>query len=557
MGIILIDTDHTIVMINAARDTKFRRPLSNPIGKKCFREFEKRDAVCPYCPGVRAMATGQLAEAETEAVRDDGSRYNVRLQAFPFIGDDDTVAGFIEIAEDITERKRAEAALCESAEKYRIITSTAMDGFAELDLDGRILDVNEESCRMIGYSKDEQLTMSIKDIEVIETPVMIKSRIQKIIETGSDRFESRLRRKDGRIIDIEASSTFFPDNNHLLVFHRDITERKRAETALRESEERFRKVVETMKVGLAAVDEHGILTYINEYASSMIGYSVDEMIGHDPTDFYYDEEERKTQKEIFEKRRKGMRDAPTHEVAWRTKDGRKVYSILSPTPIFDSEGRYKGSFAIDTEITERKQAEEALQHSYHQLRETFIETVNALASTVEMKDPYTAGHQRWATRLACAIAKEMDLSEGRIEGIRMAGLIHDIGKINIPAEILSKPGHLSEIQYNMVKIHPQVGCDILREIKFPWPVAQIVLQHHERMDGSGYPQGLSGQQILLEARILAVADAVEAMSSHRPYRPAHGVEKALEEISQYRGTLYDPQVVDACLRVFEKGFRFD
>ena len=205
----------------------------------------------------------------------------------------------------------------------------------------------------------------------------------------------------------------------------------------------------------------------------------------------------------------------------------------------------------------RKQAEEALQRSYDQLRETFIATVNALASTVEMKDPYTAGHQRWVTRLACAIAKEMNLSEEQIEGIRMAGLIHDIGKINIPAEILTKPGHLSEIQYNMVKIHPQVGCDILKEIKFPWPVAEIVLQHHERMDGSGYPQGFSGTEILLEARILAVADVVEAMASYRPYRAAHGIEKALDEISRNKGTLYDPDVVDVCLKLFEQGFRFD
>jgi putative nucleotidyltransferase with HDIG domain len=206
---------------------------------------------------------------------------------------------------------------------------------------------------------------------------------------------------------------------------------------------------------------------------------------------------------------------------------------------------------------EHKRVTKELQRSYDDLRQTFIATVNALASTVEMKDPYTAGHQQWVTRLACAIAKEMGLPEEQIEGIRMAGLIHDIGKINIPAEILTKPGHLSEIQYNMVKIHPQVGCDILREIKFPWPVAQIVLQHHERMDGSGYPQGLSGEKIILEARILAVADTVEAMSSHRSYRAAHGKEMALDEISRNRGTLYDPEVVDVCLRLFEKGFRFD
>jgi putative nucleotidyltransferase with HDIG domain len=239
-----------------------------------------------------------------------------------------------------------------------------------------------------------------------------------------------------------------------------------------------------------------------------------------------------------------------------TKAGDVRWVRVSSRPFF-KETRVIGLRGVMTDFTARKQAEEELQRSYQQLRETFIETVNALASTVEMKDPYTAGHQRWATRLACAIAKELGLSEEQIEGIRMAGLIHDIGKINIPAEILSKPGQLSDIQYNIVKIHAQVGCDILREIKFPWPVAKIVLQHHERWDGSGYPEGLSGEEIILEARILAVADTVEAMSSHRPYRVAHGVERALSEISQNSGTLYDPAVVDACLTLFEKGFRFD
>ncbi|HID87880.1 MAG TPA: HD-GYP domain-containing protein [Anaerolineae bacterium] len=157
-----------------------------------------------------------------------------------------------------------------------------------------------------------------------------------------------------------------------------------------------------------------------------------------------------------------------------------------------------------------------------------------------------------------SIAREMGLPEEQFEGIRIAGLIHDIGKINVPAEILSKPGPLSELEFGLIQAHPQVGHDILKTIEFPWPVAQIVLQHHERMDGSGYPQGLSDDNILLEARILGVADVVEAMASHRPYRPPRGLDKALEEISRNRGILYDPEVVDACLKLFtEKGFTFE
>jgi putative nucleotidyltransferase with HDIG domain len=183
--------------------------------------------------------------------------------------------------------------------------------------------------------------------------------------------------------------------------------------------------------------------------------------------------------------------------------------------------------------------------------------IQAMALTVERRDPYTAGHQRRVADLARGVAAEMGLPTHQIDGIRMAGLIHDLGKICVPAEILSKPGRLTEIEHTLIKDHPQVGFEILKEIEFPWPVAQIVLQHHERIDGSGYPSGLTANDIILEAKTLAVADVVEAMASHRPYRPTLGREMALKEISKNRGVLYDPDVVDACLRLLkEKGFQF-
>jgi putative methionine-R-sulfoxide reductase with GAF domain len=213
---------------------------------------------------------------------------------------------------------------------------------------------------------------------------------------------------------------------------------------------------------------------------------------------------------------------------------------------------------VQHEMSERKRIGDELQRRNDHLRETFIATINALATTIEMKDPYTAAHQRWVTRLACTIAGEMDLAPEQIEGLRMAGLIHDIGKLNVPAELLIKPHRLTEIEYEAIKIHPQSGYDIVKEIQFPWPIAHIVLQHHERMDGSGYPLGISGAEILPEARLLAVADVVESMSSHRPYRDAHGIEIALDEIARNSGILYDPAVVKACLVVFQdKGFKFE
>lgn len=192
-----------------------------------------------------------------------------------------------------------------------------------------------------------------------------------------------------------------------------------------------------------------------------------------------------------------------------------------------------------------------------EVRDALEGTVHIVGDTVEIRDPYTAGHQRSVTELACAVGSKLGLPEEEIKGLRVAGLLHDIGKMSIPAEILSKPTRLTEIEFSLIQHHPQVAYDLLKSIRFPWPVAQIVLQHHERMNGSGYPHGLEGDKILPEAAILAVCDVVEAMAAHRPYRAALGVDAALEEITKNKGTLYDSDVVKACLHVFEDGFRFE
>jgi HD-GYP domain-containing protein (c-di-GMP phosphodiesterase class II) len=209
-------------------------------------------------------------------------------------------------------------------------------------------------------------------------------------------------------------------------------------------------------------------------------------------------------------------------------------------------------------VTERILAEEEKRQNVEKLLKALDTTIKVMALTVEVRDPYTSGHQQRVSSLTTCIAQEMRLPAAQIEGIRIAGIVHDIGKIYIPSEILSKPGRLTENEFNLIKMHSQAGYNILKVVEFPWPVAQTVLQHHERMDGSGYPGQILGKDIILEARILAVADVVEAMASHRPYRPALGIDKALEEISQKKGILYDSDVVDACLKVFkEEGFKFE
>ena len=213
---------------------------------------------------------------------------------------------------------------------------------------------------------------------------------------------------------------------------------------------------------------------------------------------------------------------------------------------------------LSKEIVERKKAEEALKESIGQLRKVTGGVIDIIVMAVETRDPYTAGHQKRVSNLARSIATEMGLPRDQVDGIRVAGVIHDLGKISVPAEILSKPSQLNENEFNLIKVHPRSGYDILKNVEFSWPLAKIVLQHHERLNGAGYPEGIRGDEILLEAKIIAVADVVEAMASHRPYRPSKGIDAAIEEIEKNKGILYDDRVVDACLRLFRsKGFTLD
>lgn len=336
--------------------------------------------------------------------------------------------------------------------------------------------------------------------------------------------------------------------------------RKLAEKALRESEAKFRALVESTSDWLWEINEHAVYTYSSPQVHDLLGYAVDEIIGKTPFDLMAQEEAGLVREKfsIFEGEKKPFRML---ENANLHKDGRVVFLETSGTPIVDGHGVFRGYRGIDRDITERKHAEEERRAIAKKLGQTLSQTIDAIAAMVEARDPYTAGHQRRVASLACAIAGEMGFSADKIHGLNLAATIHDLGKIHIPAEILSKPGHLSKIEFDLIKGHSQAGYDIIKDVQFHWwPVAQMVLQHHERLDGSGYPQGLSGDQILPEARVLAVADVVEAMVSHRPYRPGLGLDAALEEIIKHRGVLYDADVVDSCLVLFKENkfeFNFD
>jgi PAS domain S-box-containing protein/putative nucleotidyltransferase with HDIG domain len=332
-----------------------------------------------------------------------------------------------------------------------------------------------------------------------------------------------------------------------VVIINDITERKRKEGELRESQDQFRFLVDNMLDAAVIVDPKGKTLFANKAAADLVGISsVGEGIGMNVEDFIHP----------------GCRKAVMRNYLMAKKERKTFldeYKIVTPNgEEKEVEGHgttitFKGMpayIATLRDITERKKAEKQIRDGIIRLSKNLEETVISLASAFEMKDPYTAGHQRRVTEIATAIATEMELDRDVFQGMRLASLVHDIGKINVPTEILSKPGKITGPELELIRTHSIAGYDILKNINFPWPISKIVLQHHERMNGSGYPNGLSGGEILLEARIIAVADVVEAMATHRPYRAALGIEKALEEIETNRGVLYDKDVANICLKLF-------
>ena len=330
-------------------------------------------------------------------------------------------------------------------------------------------------------------------------------------------------------------------------------DRQRQSDELKASAEQFRGLVEQAIVGIYIIQDE-VFAYCNHRFSEILGYgSSHEIIGLNPM-VIVDEIDRKLVADNIRIFPKGEERDNNYSFNALRKDGSKII-----VGVHGACASYLGKPAIIgllQDISEKKRDEEKINLYIKQLQDAFMNTVEVAMNLSEMRDPYTAGHERRVAEIAVAISAELGCDAERQQGMRVAGYLHDIGKITIPAEILSKPGRLSEIEYTLIKGHAQASYDVLKNVDFPWPVAQVALQHHERIDGTGYPQGLKGEGIIIEARILAVADVIEAMSSHRPYRAGLGIDKSLAEIKRGRGTAYDENVVDAALRLFnEKDYK--
>ena len=441
---------------------------------------------------------------------------------------------------DITDRKKGEINLQEKVEGLRrmaTVVSDSNDAVIMHDFDGKILAWNRGAKETYGYSEAEALGKNVREI-VAEPDREAALTLIKKIKQGEvvKSFELRRVTKDGRILDVWLTTTLLTDEKGkpvaIATTERDITDRKQAEKEI----QTLARFPSENPYPVLRVARDGTLLYVNSNGKKLLpewhlveGQVVPPML-----------------REVVSQ---SMKEGKTQLL--NLEHSKRVYSFFI-SPIVASG--YANAYGRD--VTEQKQYQIDLQNSVIKLRNTVEGTIETIAMIVEARDPYTSGHQQRVAEISVAIAKDLGLTEEQIRGIYMAGLIHDLGKIQVPAEILSKPGQLTKLEFELIKTHPKVGFDLLKGIEFPWPIAQIIYQHHEREDGSGYPRKLKGDKILIEAKIISIADVIEAMSSHRPYRPALGIEVALDEIVKHKGTLYDTTIVASYLKVIKKGYKF-
>lgn len=612
--IFLHDAEFRILRCNKAYQKYAGLPFEEILGRPYYEVFPKADKPLPCC--LLAMERSGQEEEEEEVVECGDLIY--RSRSFPVRDGKGGYLYSAHILENITESRRTERLLRENERRLKEAQRIAHLGSWTLDLTSNELIWSDEIYRIFetdpekfGASYEAFLNM----VHPADRELVNKTYTESISTRAPYEIEHRLLMNDGRAKYVkEIGETYYGSHGEPLrsfgIVH-DVTRRKQAEVALKHANRALAALSEVNRSLVYATQEEELLQSICQaiveqrgYRLASVGYVQQDadkgirIMAHAGEDEGYLEMLRLTWAEndygmgpsgqaVRSGRTQLCRDMANDPMClpWREAALQHGYAACIALPLLNEDGTVFGILNVHSGEVEaftpdeiklleemagdlafgvrslklRQERDQALeQNRKHlvQLQDNLEEAVRAMAAIVEMRDPYTAGHQSRVADLAAAIARQMGLPEDEIHGIHLAGVLHDLGKIRVPAEILSKPGRISEAERSLISIHPQAGYDILQGISFPWPIAQMVLQHHERLDGSGYPQGLKGEEISLGARILSVADVVEAMSSHRPYRPGLGIEAALEEITGNRGLSYDPRVVDACLVLFrEQGYQ--
>ncbi|MBI4292936.1 MAG: PAS domain-containing protein [Betaproteobacteria bacterium] len=602
------DDQFRVVRANRAYAERAGMPFKDIVGRLYWECFPKRAGPLPKCRANMAERAEAESQAEEEFVL-EGEVFVSRV--FSMRDAERGTLLSLHFFEDITERRRAAEALRENVERLERIFETTHFGIAYLDRDFNFIRANRAYAETCGHPPEYFPGNNHFDLYPHAENEAI---FRRVVTTGKP---STVLAKPFEFPDQpERGTTYWDWTLHplrdaggtveaLLFVVLDVTARKRSEQALRRVNLALRTLSACNESLVRADNEPGLLqdmcrviVEVGGYGFAMVGYAMHDAQKSielrarsgkgDPVliepHLSWADDERGTGP-MGSAIREGVRQtlgrlaAERQAIAPSELASKLGLDSIVAFPLRMGTGEVIGALCIgavergafdadELTLLEELAADlaygivtlrarlEARENAVR-LRESLEETVFAIATTVEMRDPYTAGHQRRVTELAIAIARKLGLSDHQLHGLRLASMVHDLGKIRVPAEILSKPGRLTDIEMSLMKLHPKTGNDILKDIKFPWPIARIVLEHHERIDGSGYPHALKGDSILLESRILGVADVVEAMASHRPYRPGLGIEAALAEIGKGSGRLYDPSVADACTKLFrESGFSF-
>jgi len=449
---------------------------------------------------------------------------------------------------------------------YHTLFDIAPEGIMILDAQtGQVVDINTGLTQMLNCPREEFVGRTFTDVLSTEDVSAFHQAICNL-QTQKHIFHPQvpLKTKDGKDLRVSFDCYLFASGgrDYVKCVIRELEypsetvkvmeDFRTAEDNNVKSDMKYRTIVENSQEGIFQASPQSPHPTVNYAFATMLGYEstheAQKCINNISEQIYADANEYRKVMDIV-LREGGIKG---YETQFYRRDKSRIWVNMSVSAVRDMAGQLLYYHSIVEDITLKKKLEEERQDSINRLRRSLGATINAMSATVEARDPYTAGHQRRVADLARAIATEMNLSRDQIDGIRLAGMIHDIGKISVPSEILTKPTRLTTLEFELIKTHSEAGFNILKDIEFPWPIARIVMEHHERVNGTGYPQGLKGEDILLESKIIAVADIVEAISSNRPYRPAFGITPALDEVAKNSGVLYDKDAAEACLKLFRE-----